>query len=594
MQSSESDLSFALPRQTKVLMVLDVVESVRLMEENEDEFVRRWQGLVARIEQELLVVHGGRLVKSLGDGLMLEFADAQSCIRTAFALQQLGDADNEGRAAGQQLHLRMGAHRAEFVSDRHDIYGSDVNLTARIATLAGPREFVVSSELRDQLTAGLDADIEDLGECHLKHVKEPVRAYRIGQTGRAPVAPAEAPPPPDLRPTIAVIPFEARSNEPEHLVIGELVADGVIAQLSRSADLRVISRLSTSVLRGRPRSMAEAETVLGASFVLSGSYVTSSGKVLLMAELADTRSNSIIWAERLSGDILDLLETQSELLGRIAAAASKALVDSEVQQSLVQPLPRLDSGSLLLGGISLMHRSTRRDFERGRQVLEALLDRHNRAATPRAWLAKWHIMRVIRGMSDSPAKDSQLALEQTRRALDLAPDNALALAIEGYARCQLSGEAEAARQCIERAIKINPNEPLGWLYKSVWSSMWGSTEDGVVEAEYAALLSPIDPLKYFFDVILASGHSINGDHALAMEVGKRSLRANCHHQPTMRVLLHAQVASGLMDEARGTLDLLMKEVPNLTVSSYLAMGSSASPARKQLASVLRKLGVPEN
>lgn len=594
MQSSETDLSFALRRQIKVLMVLDVVESVRLMEQDEDEFVRRWQSLVSHIEQRLLPLHGGRLVKSLGDGLMLEFPDAQACIKTAFALQQIGDSANEGRATGEQMHLRMGAHRAEFVSDKHDIYGSDVNLTARITTLAGPGELVVSSEVRDQLTAGLDADIEDLGPCHLKHVKEPVQAYRVGQAGLKPVGPVDAPPAQDFRPTIAVIPFEARSNEPEHLVIGELVADGVIAQLSRSADLRVISRLSTSVLRGRPASMTEAETVLRASYVLSGSYVVNGGRVLLMAELADTRNNGIIWAERISGDILDLLETQSELLNRIASAASKALVDREVQQSLVQPLPRLDSGSLLLGGISLMHRSTRRDFERGRQVLEALLERHNRAATPRAWLAKWHIMRVIRGMSDSPSKDSQLALEQTRRALDLAPDNALALAIEGYARCQLSGEAEAARLCIDRAIQLNPNEPLGWLYKSVWSSMWGSTADGVVEAEYAASLSPIDPLKYFFDVILASGHAINGDHALAIEVGKRSLRANCHHQPTMRVLLHAQVASGAMDEAQSTLDLLMKEVPNLTVSSYLAMGSSASPARKQLASVLRKMGVPEN
>jgi len=593
MHSSETDLSFALPRQIKVLMVLDVVESVRLMEQDEDDFVRRWQDMVAQIEQRLLPLHGGRLVKSLGDGLMLEFPEARSCVRSAFALQQLSDASNEGRTPERQMHLRMGAHRAEFVSDRHDIYGSDVNLTARIATLAGPREFVVSSEVRDQLTDGLDAEIEDLGECHLKHVKEPVRAYRVVQTGRRPVAPAEAPAPVDFRPTIAVIPFEARSNEPEHLVIGELVADGVIAQLSRTAELRVISRLSTTALRGRAGSMTHAEALLGATFVLSGSYVASGGKVLLMAELADTRNNSIVWAERLSGDILDLLETQSELLHRIASAASKALVDAEVQQSLVQPLPRLDSGSLLLGGISLMHRSTQRDFDRGRQVLEALLERHNRAATPRAWLAKWHIMRVIRGISDSPATDSRLALEQTRRALDLSPDNALSLAIEGYARCQLSGEADMARDCIERSIRLNPNEPLGWLYKSVWSSMWGSTADGVVEAEYAALLSPIDPLKYFFDVILASGHVVHGEHDKAAEVAKRSLRANRHHQPTLRVLLYAQVESGQMSEARVTLDQLLREVPNLTVASYLAMGSAASTSRRRTAEVLRKMGVPE-
>ncbi|MGH8832395.1 MAG: adenylate/guanylate cyclase domain-containing protein, partial [Polaromonas sp.] len=337
-------------RSTKVLMVMDVVESVRLMEQDQDDFVRRWQQLVQQAEQQILPLHGGRIVKSLGDGLMLEFADAQGCVKTAFALQHFSDQANTPHPPERHLHLRMGAHLAEFVADKHDIYGADVNLTARIATLAGPRELVISAELRDHLTAGLDADIEDLGDCYLKHVKEPIRAYRVGQVGHAPVVISDRAAPPDFRPTIAVIPFEARSNEPEHFVIGEVVADGIIAQLSRSADLKVISRLSTTAFRGRGNAMAEVGNHLAARFVLSGSYIASGGKILITAELADTRNSQIIWAERVSGDTMDLLQTQSELLDRIASAASKALIDSEARQSLVQPLPRLDSCSLMLGG----------------------------------------------------------------------------------------------------------------------------------------------------------------------------------------------------------------------------------------------------
>lgn len=147
------------------------------------------------------------------------------------------------------MHLRMGGHVAGFVTDKHDIYGTDFNLTARFATLAGPGDVVISAELRDCLPAGLDADIEDLGECHLKHLSEPIQVYRawpVNDLARVPAA-AHATAP-DFRPTVAVIPFEARSNEPEHFVIGELLADGIIAKLSRSADLRVISRLSTTAL----------------------------------------------------------------------------------------------------------------------------------------------------------------------------------------------------------------------------------------------------------------------------------------------------------------------------------------------------------
>jgi class 3 adenylate cyclase len=209
------ELPAHMNRSTKVLLVMDVVESVRLMEQDEEDFVRRWQQLVQHAER-ILPLHGGRIVKSLGDGLMLEFANAQGCTRAAFAMQHFSKQASSSYAPQQQLHLRMGGHLASFVTDQYDIYGTDVNLTARFSTLAGPGEIVVTDDLRDCLTAELDADIEDLGECHLKHVENTVRAYRIGPAGHAPVIAASTPENTDFRPTIAVIPFEARSNEPEH------------------------------------------------------------------------------------------------------------------------------------------------------------------------------------------------------------------------------------------------------------------------------------------------------------------------------------------------------------------------------------------
>jgi TolB-like protein len=588
------ELPHTMNRQVKVLLVMDVVESVRLMEQDQDDFVWRWQQLVQHAEQQVLPLHGGRIVKSLGDGLMLEFASAQGGMKAAFALQYFSDQDNAGRPPERRLHLRMGSHLAEFVSDKHDIYGTDVNLTARVATLAGPGEIVITAELRDNLTDGLEADIEDLGECYLKHVAKPIRAYRVGPPGHEPVIQSPTAAAPDFRPTIAIIPFEARSNEPEHFIIGEVIADGIIAQLSRSSDLKVISRLSTTAFRGRSDVMAEAGDRLAARFILSGSYIASGGKILINAELVDSRTDQVIWADRISGDTMDLLETQSELLDRIASAATHALIDTEAQQSLIQPLPRLDSCSLMLGGISHMHRSSTHDFDRSRQVLEAVLERHNRAAAPRAWLAKWYILRVVRGMSDAPQKDSRQAIEHAERALDLEPNSALALAIQGHALCQLSGDASGSLHKIEEAIRLNPSESLAWLYKSVWSSMWGATETSVSEAEVASSLSPVDPMKYYYDMILATGLSINGEYERAIELAKRSLKANVHHQPTMRVLLYSQAQMGRIEEARATLDRLIRENPTLTVSSYLSMGGGESHTRQQVASVLRRLGVPEN
>lgn len=589
-----TELPLTTHRSTKVLMVMDVVESVRLMELDEDDFVRRWQQLVAHAEEQVLPLHGGRIVKSLGDGLMLEFASAQSCTKAAFMLQQFSQQNNAGLPADRRMHLRMGGHVAEFVADKHDIYGTDVNLTARFATLAGPDEVVATAEFRDQLTAELDADIEDMGECHLKHVEQPVRAYRIGPAGHAPVLVPQSNYAVPLQQTIAVIPFEARSNEPEHFAIGELIADGVIAQISRTAELRVISRLSSTSFRGRSTAGEAIANTLGATYALNGSYVASAGKLLITAELTDTRTGEVIWAERLHGDVGDLLQAESELSHRIAAGAHHAVIDTEVQRSLAQPLPTLESNSLLLSGISLMHRSTRRDFERSKQALEHLIDRHGRAAAPRAWLAKWYVLKVVQGMSESHNGDAKRALELTWRAMDIEPDNSLILAIQGYIHCQLSGEISLAASTIEQSLKLNPNESLAWLYKSVWSQMWGQADASVREGQIAAQLSPIDPMKYYYDMILACGHTMNNDYAQAIALAQRSLRANRHHQPTLRVLMHAQTQSGLIDDAKVTLGKLLAEKPDLTVSGYLSMGNTESSSRQSFAQVLRKLGVRES
>jgi tetratricopeptide (TPR) repeat protein len=281
------------------------------------------------------------------------------------------------------------------------------------------------------------------------------------------------------------------------------------------------------------------------------------------------------------------------MLNHLAEATARALIDAQVQHSLVQPMPRLDSSSLLLGGITMMHRASVRDFERSREALDALVDRHSRIATPRAWLAKWHVMRIIRGLSDSPQRDTQLALEQTKRALDSEPENALTLAVEGYAHCQLLGNFTIATQRLDRSIAANPNEPMAWLFKSVLSTMWGSAQDSVVEVEYASSLSPIDPLRYYFELLLASALLTNDQHQQAIQHAKLSLKANRHHSPTLRVLMTAQVESGLIEDSRATLSALLKEEPGLSVSSYLAIGSASSITRKRCAAAMRALGVPE-
>src|SRR6266581_3549975 len=236
-------------RAIRTVLVVDVAESVRLMEQSEDDTVSRWRSFVQGVTASILPMQGGRLVKSLGDGMLIDFPQVHEAVKAAFEIQDACMCANQGMPAERQMLLRMGIQVSALISDERDVYGRGVNLAARLATLAGPSEIVVSADVRDQLTPVLDADIEDLGECYLKHIREPVRAYRLGPPGPRPVIEA-GDTTPDLRPTIAVIPFSYRGTEPGHVILGEVLADDIISALSHTADLNVISRLSTTVFRG--------------------------------------------------------------------------------------------------------------------------------------------------------------------------------------------------------------------------------------------------------------------------------------------------------------------------------------------------------
>ena len=581
--------------QNKVVLVMDLVESVRLMASNEASVVLLWHGFLQHARDEVLPRHGGRLVKSLGDGILVEFDEAAPAAKAALTLHRYFDDANLRRDEDDKLWLRAGINATHLYLDDHDVFGHGVNLAARVAGLAGPGETVITANVHDALVDGVDADMQDMGESYLKHWPEPVRTWTLSPPTSnnivwrpQPNARAD-----DFRATIAVLPFVSRGNAAEHFVIGELLADGVIVQLSRSQQLRVISRLSTSLLRGREDVNQTASQQLGASFVLSGSYVAHGDRLLVTAELCDTRSNEVIWADRISGGVMDVLQQDSELINSLSSTCSDQLLHTEVQRTLSQALPRLDSSALMLGAINLMHRSTRRDLERSQELLDVLMDRHKRSVAPWAWKAKWHIMQVVQGLSSEPAKDFQRAIDTADRALDLEPNSSLALAIKGHAMCHLGAEVEASQHLLTEATQSNPNDPMAWLYSSVWSQMWGTPEASVREAEQALQLSPLDPLKYYFETMLANSYLALGQLDDTIRTCRSSLLKNRFHLSTVRCLLTAQAEAGLLPEARETVALLKQLQPDLTISRYLTSGGS-SPYRQRVARAMAQLGIPND
>lgn len=589
---SLADPGFILQRRRKVVLVVDLVESVSLMQADELRVITRWQAFLAHVNQLVLPANEGRLVKSMGDGLMVEFESAPNAVAAAMAMHAWMNAGLHDIAPFMQL--RAGLHSAEIYADQHDIYGAGVNLAARIATLAGPGETVVSAEIRDRLTDGLDGPLEDLGECYLKHLEAPVRAWRVGPAGRNPVVAAKRDYAAPLRPTIAVIPFTARSREAEHFAVGELIADGVIAQLSRVSEFKLISRLSSAAFRDRGATVDNVALSLGADYVVSGSYVMLGTKLQVSPELSGSRDHVLLWTDRIHGDVADLLAAQSELANAISSNVQAAISQKEVAQALTRPLPTLASCSLMFGAMSLTYSMARAEFFRAQELLLHLMERHRRHPLLPAWLAKWHVLQVEQGWADDPVAVAHRALDHSSHALDLDPHSSLALTIDGFVRCNLHQDFDAAADRYRAALQCNASEPLAWLFLGMLHAFRGEAAPALDAAERAQALSPLDPAKYFYDSLAASVQLSAGNYERSIELARRSLRANGSHLSTHRALTIAQVMAGHMDEARTSAARLMRLDPQLTVSRYLARspGVRVGPGRR-FAEALRAAGVPQ-
>ena len=589
-------LQLALPISQKVILVIDLVESVRLMCADEAGTVARWHDFVRQAQAQAIPAHYGRLVKSLGDGLMVEFEQACDAVNAAQTLHATLGHTNAGLNAELQMHLRAGINSCQVYTDQLDIYGAGVNLAARLATLAGPGETVVSASVRDGLTDGLDAHIEDLGECYLKHIEAPVRAYRVGVAGAAPVVAARLDYEVPLQPTIAVIPFEARSDGSDHFAIGELIADAVIGQLGKSAELRVISRLSTTIFRGRDALASEVGHHLGASYILSGGYVVSGGRLLVSAELSDAATQRVVWVERVQSTVADLLQVESEVGHRLSEAVCAAVIEREAHRATVQPLPTLQSYSLMLGAITLMHRATSTEFNRARDMLDRLRELHRRHALPLAWLGKWYVLQVAQGWSNDPQRDANEALNYCERALELDSHSALAIAVTGQVHGYLRQDLDMAERMYHQALSINPNEPLAWLWLGMSRAFRDGGESAMEATERALGLSPLDPLRYYYQSLAASAAACTGHYERAIELARASIRINRTHSSTYRALAIAQVLSGDAEAARKTVTQLLVLEPHFTVRGFTERFPAAQQAPEhmhRLAQALSAAGLPD-
>lgn len=577
----------------KVLVFLDVVDSTRLIESDERRSIRRWLDYVETVETAILPAHEGRLVNRLGDGLFLEFDDAVLAVRAAMALRGEAARLGDELPRDERIVPRIGMDVGEVVPVAGgDLLGHHVNRAARLMELARPGEIIASAAVRDLLSSELDCEFEDMGNCWLRNVSEPVRTFRVHPRGTTThVTPVLRDV--DLKPTIAVVPFLSRNQAPGTFALGEIIAEDIIVALSRSADMNVISRLSTTGFRMRGAGLAEIGNELNAEFVLSGTYGGNERRLILDVELAEVRSGRVLWADRLRESVNGVL-MGPELVDTIAAQIQRAILQREIRRALSHPMPTLQAYTLLIGAVALMHRLSPGDFETARRLLETLIERAPHQPAPQAWMARWHVLKVQQGWSESPEREAALAQACTRRALDIDPENVQAMIAEGFVLTNLLRRLDEAQDLYDDALSLNPNDAVGRLLHGTLHAFKGEGTAAVRETEHALHLSPLDPHRFFFLSLAASASIAAGDNERALRLADRSLRANRLHTSTLRVKAVAEMRLGKEEAARHTIAELRRLQPELTVSAWLRNSPSSDyPVGREFAATLAAAGLPE-
>ncbi len=575
------------------IVFADVVDSVGLIQADERGMVERIRHFLASIARSVVPAFGGQVLERQGDGLLLRFADAGAALRCAVAMQahRAGDTPASHNPA-RDVRLRVAVHAGEVLTDGSALYGAAINLAARLLTVATAGDIVFTHDVHARAAAQLSGPApHDMGLCYLKHWREPVHLWRL-QSPEGGASAVRDEREPDWRARLAVLPFSMQGVVSAPQGLQDFLVDTLIAGLSRHPGLLVTSRLSAvsaALAALAPAAVAER---LGVRYLVTGSSWLMGQRLGLVVHLLDARADEMLWTERVSGDLAELLQPDSALVGGLVRGCAAALLQSQVREALTTPLPQLDSHALMTGAVALMHRAAAADLRRSEVMLHAVIERHRNIASPKAWLAKWHVLSAVQGL-DERGDALTHAIDMADRALDLEPSGALALSVKGHALCHQGARVDEAQRLLDDAVDANPSEPMAWLYRSVWHQMWGDGPLAVADAQHAIGLSPLDPQLTYFEMMLGNSHLANHDLERALPVCQSAVLKNNKHLPALRGLLLAQFESGDVSAARKSLATIRALAPQMTVTSFLG-STQASPLRRRVARAMQSLGLPDH
>ena len=546
-------------RRLAAILAADVAGYSRLMEADEEGTLERLKALRRELVDPKIAEHKGRIVKTTGDGLLVEFASVVDAVRCAVAVQQAMPERNAGVAPDSRIEWRIGVNLGDVIVEGDDLYGDGVNIAARIEALADAGGVLVSNTVHDQVRDRLPFTFEDLGEQQVKNIVRPVRVYRVNDTGAAAKSPLPAALPLPDKPSITVLPFANMSGDPEQEYFADGMVEEIITTLSRIRWLFVIARNSSFTYKSQAVDVKQVGRELGVRYVLEGSVRKAGGRVRITAQLVDAESGAHLWAERFDGLLEDVFELQEKVASSVAGVIEPALQAAEIRRSAKRPTSDLTAYDLYLRALS-QYESGRAGTEQAVELLGRAIERDPGYGPALALAAHCHQVLDIIGLAKDPAANRGEGIDLARRALRVARDDPDVLGRAAFAFAYFGEDIDAAIALIDRARELNPSFALGW-FRSGWLRLWHGEPDLAIEHFRISLrLSPRDPIAACF-LGIGIAHVFNRQFDEARTMLLRSLQESPNSVPTYRWLAACCAHMGRPGEAREVVNRLRTMTP---------------------------------
>ena len=587
-------------RRLAAVLAADIAGYSRLMGLDEERTLVQLKAFRKTLVDPAIASHHGRIVKTTGDGMLVEFGSAVDAARCSVIIQQQMAARNSSVPPELRIEFRIGIHVGDIIIDDNDIFGDGVNIAARLEGIAEPGGVCVSDDAHRQIRGKIDHSFDDIGEQNLKNIAEPMRAWRVRLSGET--APAARPAAsssqrpqtlalPD-KPSIVVLPFDNMSAEAGQEYLADGIVEAITAALSRIRSFFVIARNSAFTYRGRATNVRDIGRELGVAYLLEGSVQKAGNRLRIIVQLIETEGGAHVWSSRFDGSVDEFFDLEDRITEQVAGALQPSIRVAEIERSRRKRPQDLGCYDYTMRAMPYVWALEKDGISQALDLLEKALQID--PGYPLALsLAGWcHAQRGVYNWTDDIAGEQATARALAERAANLSSDDPLILAVLGTVHTFVRNHG-TARVLLERALSLDPNGAWAWSRLGWIENYADESRKAIENFERALRLSPIDPMNFNNYAGIGSAHEAVQEYDKAAAFYRRALQEQPNASWIYRNLASSLSGAGRIEEAKQVFAEMMRHYPDLTVSKYKQAMVFSPGVLDVMGENLRRVGLPD-